>query len=284
MRRSTAPHGGKCEESAVKAAIRGRLLTAVYAMLMTEHLAYANRREADYPSSPELHERLETIEALSHRARLPAARQMMRQKLTDLRIKTLLTNGDPSIARALNSLLRPMNLPYIGRLAAAARARNPRQHGRHKFYPDPISGPDALEYCALIVRMAWHKDGGQWPGVHNSTAQLICEMLWLSAGGASHRPHCGSDAPGAFATWREHLIAARQYCPPHPAGKLVALILAGDPPKRRPLRTEEQSRRWRAGYVYPRGARRLLIESDPIRSVRRSLIAHLKRRYGLFSL
>jgi hypothetical protein len=72
--------------------------------------------------------------------------------------------------------------------------------------------------------------------------------------GPPHAPHGGFDAPGTFATWRKHLVAAQQYCPPHNAGKLVALILTGDPPKRRPQPTEDQLRRWRAGYVYPRGA------------------------------
>jgi hypothetical protein len=236
------------------AAIERRPLTIAYAALMTQHLAYTIRDGADYPSSPEWHERLETIEALSRRIHAPAARERVRRELADLRMFALLSNGDPSIARALNPLLQPMNLAYIGRLAAAARARNPRRQGRHKFYPGPISGPDALEYCGLIVSMAWHKDGGQWPGMHNSTAQLICEVLWQCAGGKPHAPHCGFDASGTFATWRAHLVAAAKYRPPHDAGKLVTLILAGEPPKPRAQLTEEQSRRWRAGYVYPRGA------------------------------
>jgi hypothetical protein len=269
--------------TAVLAAIRRRPLTMFYAVLLTKHLAFAIDREADYPSSPKLHERLETIEALSRRGRAPAARECVRRELADLQIFALLSNGDASIERALSPLLRPMNLPYIGRLAAKARARNPRKQGQHKFYPDPVSGPDALEYCALIVCMAWHKEAGQWPGKVNPIAQLVCELLWRKAGGAPHALHCGFDAPGAFATWREHLVAARHYRPPHRAGALVARILAGDPPKRRPQLTEEQSRRWRAGYDHPSRARRLPIEADPIRAVRRSLIVNLKRRYGLFS-
>jgi hypothetical protein len=42
--------------TAVLAAIRRRPLTMFYAVLLTKHLAFAIDREADYPSSPKLHE------------------------------------------------------------------------------------------------------------------------------------------------------------------------------------------------------------------------------------
>src|SRR5258708_3413600 len=75
----------------------------------------------------------------------------------------------------------------------------------------------------VIVSVAWHKDTGKWPGYGNPKAQLICELLWRKAGGApAHLPHGGFDAPGTFATWRKHLVAARRYQPPHSAGVLVA--------------------------------------------------------------
>jgi hypothetical protein len=243
--------------TAVVAAILLRAGTVAYSILMTGHLAYTIRRDADYPSSPELHERLETIETLSRRGRSPSARERVRHELADLRISALLSNGDASIERALNPLLRPMNLPYIGLLAAKARARNPRKQGRRKFYPDPGSGPDALEYCALIVSVAWQKDTGDWPGYGNPTAQFICELLWRRAGGKPHELHSGFDAPGTFATWRKHLAAARRYYPPHAAGKLVTLILAGDPSKRRLQPTGAQSRRWRAFYDHPTRVRQV---------------------------
>jgi hypothetical protein len=112
--------------------------------------------------------------------------------------------GDAGIERTLAPFQR-LNFASIGRLAAAALARTPRVQGRGKFYPESASGPDAREYCALIVAVAWHKDSGQWPGPGNATAQLICEMLWRCAGGVPHAPHAGFDAPGTFATWRDHL-------------------------------------------------------------------------------
>jgi hypothetical protein len=263
--------------TAVATSIRLRVRTLLYSIQMIEHLAYTIRREADYPSTPELHERLERIETLSRRCRSPAARERVRQELADLRISTLLSNGDASIKRALNPLFRPINLPYIGHLAAKARARYPRKQGRRKFYPDHGSGPDALEYCALIVSMSWQTDAGEWPGYGNSTAQFFCELLWRNAGGEPHEVHGGFDAPGTFATWTRHLAAARRYRPPHSAGNLVMSILAGERHKRRREPTPEQRRRWRAGYDHP--TRRRPIEADPIRAARRSLLALIQRRY-----
>jgi hypothetical protein len=238
--------------TATLAAIRRRPLTLAYAGLLVEHLAFAISREADYPSSPKLHERLETIEALSRRGRAPAARERVLRELADPRIFALLSNGDARIERALTPLLHPLNLPYVGRLAAKARERVPRERGRRKFYPDHAAGPDAPEYCALIVSVAWQKDASKWPGMGKPMAQFICELLWRKAGGVPHARHGGFDAPDTFATWRKHLVAARRYRPPHPAGELVARILAGDPPKRRLQLKEEQSRRWGRFYDHPR--------------------------------
>jgi hypothetical protein len=183
---------------------------------MIENLAFTIGREADYPSNRELHERLETIEALSRRGRASAARERVLRELADPRIFGLLTNGDARIERTFSPRLHPPNLPYVGRLAAEARARVPRRQGRRKFYP--AAGPASLEYCALIVSLAWQKDAGKRPGRANATAQLICELLWRTAGGRAHRAHRGEDAPDTFATWREHLVAARRYFPPPSGG------------------------------------------------------------------
>jgi hypothetical protein len=224
-------------------AVERRLLTLGYAARMIKHLAYTISREAEYPASPELHERLRRIEALASRGHSSIARDQIQLELADPRIFALLTNGDASAEMALSPLSQRMNLPFIRGLAAAARQRNPRKQGRRKFYPDTISGPDALEYCALILRIAWHMDAGKWPGSHNPTAQRFCEILWRLAGGAAHTVHGGFDAPDTFASWRKQLVAAGQYGPPHDAGKQIARILADHPPKRRSQRTEEQSRR-----------------------------------------
>jgi hypothetical protein len=98
--------------------------------------------------------------------------------------------------------------------------------------------------------MAWKtKYMGEWPGHWNSLAQLICEQLWRKAGGVPHGGLAARD--GSLTAWRKYIVAARRYYPPHPAGKLVEHILAGDPPKRRPQRTDEQSRRWRRAYDHP---------------------------------
>lgn len=58
--------------------------------------------------------------------------------------------------------------------------------GRGKLYPDPGSGPDALEHCALIVTMIGPKGTGELPGQWNPDAHQACENLWLAAGGAPH--------------------------------------------------------------------------------------------------
>jgi hypothetical protein len=242
--------------------LRRRPLTIAYAVLLVDHLAFDIGREGKYPPRPELHQRLEGIEARARRGRRPLARQMVMQELADPQIFALLANGNPRIERALSN--PPINLRNVERLAAAARERHPPRRGQGKFYPDPLAGPDAREHCALIVSVAWHKDTGKWPGHGAPTVQLICELLWQGAGGAPHRLHDGFDAPGTFATWDKHLVAARRYRQPHAAGVHVANSLA----------------RSLAGLSEQR--RRLPIESDPIRAVRRTILAHLKCRYGFF--
>src|SRR6516225_9126908 len=96
-----------------------RPLTVAYAALMCPHLSFTIGKELDYPTSPELHARLERIQALARRPRAPAAREQLLRELVDLRIRGLLTNGEAAIARTLNPLLHPLNLSHIGRLAAA---------------------------------------------------------------------------------------------------------------------------------------------------------------------
>jgi hypothetical protein len=242
---------------------------------LVDHLAFDIGREGKYPPRPELHQRLERIEALARRGRRPLARQMVMQELADPQIFALLANGNPRIERALSN--PRINLRDVERLAAAARERHPPRRGQGKFYPDPLVGPDAREHCALIVSVAWRKDTGKWPGHGNPTAQLICELLWQGADGMPHLPHRGFDAPGTFATWSKHLVTARWYRPPHAAGVLVTNSLA---------RLSEQRRRSLKRHVPDRRRQVALyatiFESDPICAVRRLILAHLKFRYGLF--
>jgi hypothetical protein len=255
---------GDALQAPVLAALRRRPLTMAYAGLLVDHLAFAIGRVGKYPPRPELHQRLEAIQTLASRGRRPLARQMVMREVADPRIFALLANGDPRIERALSK--PPINLRNVERWTATARERHPPRRGQGRLYPDPVAGPDAREHCALIVSVAWYKDTGKWPGHGNPTAQLICELLWRKAGGAPHLPHDGFDAPGTFATWGKHFVAARQYQPPHAAGAHVANSLA----------------RGLAGLSEQRC--RLPIESDPIRAVRRSILVRIKYRYGLFFL
>jgi hypothetical protein len=257
------------------AALRRRPLTIAYAGLLVDHLAFDIGREGKYPPRPELHQRLEAIEALAGRGRRSLARQMVMRELADPQIFELLANGDPRIGRALSK--PPINLRNVERWAATARARHPPRRGQGKFYPDPVAGPDAREHCALIVSVAWHKDTGKWPGHGNPTAQLICELLWRKAGGAPHLPYGGFDVPGTFATWRKHLVAARRYQPPHAAGVLVANSLEGLSEQRRRLPKRHVPNRRRQIALYG-----TIFDSDPISAVRRTILSHLKCRYGLF--
>lgn len=220
-------------------ALRRRPLTLAYAGLFIAHLAYTVGAEADYLSRPELHQKLGAIEN--------AARLLVRE-LSDLRIFALLSDGNTRIEHALTGAAR--NARWLAGRAAGVRERSPPNQGRGRLYPSPAAGPDALEYCALIVSMAWHKDAETWAGTRNVTAQAICEALWRKAGGPPHTAHSGlSEAPAAFAAWRVHLIAARRYRPPHPAGKLVARIMAGPQPRRR---SPPQRGRLSRFYRYPR--------------------------------
>jgi hypothetical protein len=255
---------GHALQTMVLAAVRRWPLTMVYASLLVDHLAFAVGREVKYPPRPELHQRLEGIEALARRGRRPLARQMVMRELADPQIFALLANGNPRIERALSN--PRINLRDVERLAAAARERHPPRRGQGKFYPDPVAGPDAREHCALIVSVAWHKDTGNWPGHGNPTAQLICELLWRKAGDApQHLLHGGFDAPGTFATWRKHLVTARRYQPPHAAGVLVANSLArslaglSEQRRRLPKRHVPDRRRQIALYA-------TIFQSDPTRA------------------
>ena len=76
------------QPQATLAAIRRQPVTTAYALLLTDHLAYAIGREGEYPSVPSLRLRLEKIETTARcRWRLPRARQWVENELADLRRK-----------------------------------------------------------------------------------------------------------------------------------------------------------------------------------------------------
>jgi hypothetical protein len=211
-----------------------------YALSLTSHLAFTIRREAEDPSR-ELRRQLEKIAAVARPGRHPTARQFfLRDALTDLRILALL--GD--------DCQWPWTMiDDIGGRARRALQRSPAR-GRGKLHPNTARAPNALEYCALIVSMSWHKATECWPGKANA-AHAICEVLWLAAGGSPKQHRTIAARPGTVTVWRKHLVAARRYRPPHPAGEVVARGLAGDPVRRRPQPTPEQSRRYRAFLDHP---------------------------------
>lgn len=271
-------------EAQIAAALRQRPVTMAFAVLLIDHLAYAIGRESDYPPGPDLLARLEKIEETARcRWRSPRARQWVETELADLRIFALLANGDERAEAALSPLSRPFNLPHVAKLAQAAVARwagrpgkligRPRRQGRGKFYPDPASGPDPLEYCAVIVSIAWHKDAGDWPGQRNRTAFLVCELLWRAAGGSPHGGIAAHD--GAQTAWRRHIVTARRYRPPHRAGALVermldrALAQLLPEPKRPPLL---DSKTRRVLYDHPRSRAAAARQREELCAARRTLV------------
>jgi hypothetical protein len=178
-------------------------------------------------------------------------------------------------------------LPYVAELARAAVARwaqrpgkltgRSRRQGRGKFYPDPTSGPDALEYCALIVSIAWHKDTGDWPGQRNRIAATFCELSWLAAGGLPH----GVSPDGALTAWRRHIVAARRYRPPHRAGALVERMLDNalarlSPRPRRPQPLDRETRRF--WYDHPRSRAEAARHSEALRAARWTLLRLIQGR------
>ena len=189
-------------------AMKSRSLAVSYAASLLEHLRLAIRRDAEYPSRPNLHARLKAIEN---------AARLLARELTNVPMLVLLRDGYEGIANEAS--LSP-DLIDLARRAASVRERSPRKQGRGKLYP---AEPTALEYCALIVSIAWHMAEGKCPGQRNREAHLLCEALWQSAGGA---PHGGLGAhPGTFMAWRKHLVAAHKYRPPHEAGKMVVKLI-----------------------------------------------------------
>lgn len=176
-------------------------------------LAFAISREVEYPRRPEFRKRLDKIRD---------AAALLLGEMADTRMTALLygnetkwtgngfTTEEVALGCGLNDLLR--------RTATASAAIAVRP-GRDKHYDDPSRGPDALEYCALIVATVWRAHAGKWPGNKNPHAFELCEALWKAAGGAAHGGLASEN--GALSAWRRHLTASKKFRAPHDAGELV---------------------------------------------------------------
>jgi hypothetical protein len=185
-------------------------------------LAYAIKREKDYPSARKLHERLRKIEQTARD--LPA----LTRELIDPRIIALLSNDGVrsedllDLARGVRSIADPLN--RVAEHIAHMRKRNPPKQGQGKLYP-AAPGPSPLEQCALIVAMIWYREKGNWPGLNDKVAHKLCEQFWLEAGG---KPHGGLGAKeGELNAWRKYIAEGRKKWADHAAGRLVDHILRG---------------------------------------------------------
>jgi hypothetical protein len=163
-----------------------------------EALAFAIRREVEYPSRPKLRARLVAIKN---------AALLLANAAPDLQINPLLfPNGGGWISNETYH-----ELCDIATRAERVLAGAPPRQGRGQLYPKPTLGPNARELCALIVSMQWKKAHGRFPGRENPEALELCRELWKTAGGS----------PPATGTWSTYLKRAQQYRPPHPAGELI---------------------------------------------------------------
>jgi hypothetical protein len=186
--------------------------TAKYlsAPLLIDALAWAIKREAEYPSSRELRQRL---------AKMEKAAKLLMRELTDLRIAALVSDGDQQ--REIEDVDLARDLRSLALRIADVLQRNPPKQGRRKLYP--ASGPNPLEICALIVSIIHHRINRKWPGDNNNIVRKCCENLWVAAGGSAHGGVAARN--GNLAAWDRHIKAARKYRPPHAAGSHVDRIL-----------------------------------------------------------
>jgi hypothetical protein len=177
-------------------------LTAV----CVSRLANAIVREAQYPSRPELHERI---------GRFEAAGKLLQDELTDPVFRALLSSGSEPIE---NENEGHAWLRHIVALATQVRVGAPRKQGKGKLYPLDAAGPSAMALCALTACIVLELVTGEWPPTSNTTAHQFCEGLWIAAGGPRR---AGWGNPGSVVVWRDHARSARKYRPPHAAGTLI---------------------------------------------------------------
>jgi hypothetical protein len=174
-----------------------------------EALRFAIKKEADYPTRPELYERLQAIEN---------AARLLRKELPDLRMRQLLLDGDQTF---LNQNETYHGLHDIAERAARVRAQNPPRQGRGKLYPENARGPNERVLCALIVMIAWKRHNGDWPK-NNATMHEACAALWRTAGGKNIALGWADGRPESVIAWRAHMGTAANFRPPqHPAGRII---------------------------------------------------------------
>ncbi len=176
-------------------------------------LAFAISREVEYPRRPEFRKRL---------GKIRDAAALLLGEMSDTRMNALLygnetkwtgngwTTCEVTLGYGCNDLLARVD---------SALANIPTRPGRDKHYADSSRGPDALEYCALIVATVWRAHAGKWPGNKNPHAFELCEALWTASGGEAHGGLASEN--GALTAWRRHLTASKKFRPPHAAGELV---------------------------------------------------------------
>jgi hypothetical protein len=182
------------------------------------------------------------------------AAHLLKRELIDLRISALLSDGDAERESWCLGMAR--DTQSLAQRIAQWRKRNPSKQGRGKLYPAVASGPNPLEHCALIVSLLWHENLKYWPGQRNELAWQLCERIWIVAGGDKHGGVAACD--GALSAWRKHMVAAKKYRPPHPAGKFIDRMLKGPAPKPPPRqRTKQELRQF---YKHPRS--RLMRRGD----------------------
>jgi hypothetical protein len=178
--------------------------------IAVDQLKSAIHREPEYPSRPELRNRLDAIEK---------AAQFLMKELADLKILAHLEDDGERIANA-NEVYH--GLRDIAARAERAHARISARQGRGSAYPSNSNGPSPRKLCALWVGMGWEKIRGKWPGMDSPKAQRLCAALWKEAGGVP-------PAWDTTAVWRDHLNAAKKYRPPAPAGAVVQRLLEALP-------------------------------------------------------
>ena len=174
-----------------------------------EALRFAIKKEADYPTRPELYGRLEAIEN---------AARLLRKELPDLRMRQLLLDGDQTF---LNQNETYHGLHDIAERAARVRAQNPPRQGLGKLYPKDARGPSEPQLCALIVMIAWRRHTGEWPE-NNKAMQEACAALWRTAGGKNTALGWADGGFESVIAWRTHMRMAAKFRPPqHPAGRII---------------------------------------------------------------
>jgi hypothetical protein len=161
--------------------------------------SFVIKEERNYPKNSEM---------LSDLAKIEDTAKLLIEKLVDLQIQGLLSNGDDTWTNGLNPTWHGLH-----EIAERVRTLIPRKQGDSRYYPASANGPNAMQTCALMVAIAHYKECGKWLNGKNEREE--CEALWKHAGGGLRRS--GADS---FGVWRTHLGRARNYYT-HDVGKHI---------------------------------------------------------------